>query len=241
MKNNLKIVHAVLTFLYMITGISCDSDNSTNDSKSSISMYGLYGEYRSWQGYVSLDICDGEATTDLFYTLNGKPLAGCTVGFVDSTSNTTVNGNDQHNGNYFANLTLHAGDFIHVLINYTYHSQRCQVPDAYCTITSPVSGATVTPPFEINWTVNPGNYPVTALMLEIGTLVSVEYREVLPMTATTFTVTTSKMKYSGEYYIRITPYIPIKFSAAKISQNSRILVYSIHDPGTINVTHLPQQ
>jgi len=246
MKKHREIIYSALMFFFITTIFSsCECGTlfgESGESGKGGKMLAVFGVMYGWSGHASLDLSDGQATTDLFYPLSGDPVVGATVIFGDSTMHSEVQGQDYFDGSYYAPLSLNAGDLVYVKVKKTnrssiYFSQSCNVPDSYCTITSPDSGATVSLPFEITWTVNKGNYPALAVMVEIayGNGVSIVYRQVLSIQETSVTIPKSLTMYDGLYTIKIIPYIQLNFPSEDIHMNSRVFVYSVHEPGRVEV------
>jgi len=245
MKKHREIIYAALMFFF-ITAIfsSCECRSlfgGSGGSDKGRKMLAVFGVLYGWSDQASLDLFEGQANTDLFYPVSGDPVVGATVIFGDSTIHSEVQGQDYLNGTYYAPLSFNAGDLVYVKLKrergVPYFSQSCMAPDSYCTIISPASGAVISAPFDIAWTVNPGSYPASAVLVEIarGNDVSIVYRKALPIQETSVAIPKSMTMSEGVFTIKIIPYIQLNFPSENIHMYSRVLVYSVHDPGKVEV------
>jgi hypothetical protein len=251
MKKYFRYIYALIAFCIL----SCLNTTGPDRSPDAPKKYAVYGEFRSWQGNASLQLnypgvtSAGATNPDLIFPISGTPLDGANVVFCDSTTHTEVHGTFAGSGTYAGYLSINPGDVVYVKVSNhgnpslsEYFSENCKVPDSFCTITSPVSGATVSSPFDITWIVNAENYTANAVMVEISSPgnTSVVYRKALSIADTSLMVNKSMMVsyFDGAYEIRIIPYIQLNFTnnpthpytEENFDYYSRVLVYSTHDP-----------
>lgn len=254
MKNNFRAIYLIIVILFVFILItSCEDTGGGGGGRNyTIEKTAIYAEYNSFQSYASLWIRDpGEVNNGVNNPISGKPLDGACVVFCDSTTHNEVVAINDSLGTYsWIPLFSNAGDIVYIKVamnqqsHYYYFSENRQVSDSFCTITSPARSDTIVsiyPPFDVTWTLTDGNYPASALMLEIINTTSgvVTYKTNLSLTQNTFSVNKYMVSGYGLYGIRITPYFELHFNDYNVHMYSRALIYSIHKPGWMTVNMQP--
>lgn len=79
-------------------------------------------------------------------------------------------------------------------------------PNSYVFVTSPLSGATVSVPFTVEWLVSAESYPASHVVLTVYTYTTSEALvTMVPLSTTSYTVTAADISGTGSYYVQVFP------------------------------------
>jgi hypothetical protein len=250
MKNYFRVILSMSLMLFAAALITSCTHGGLGTTGNITSLNtAIFGEYYGWQSRASLWVNDpGFTYNDVNYPITGTPFDGAKVVFCDSTARKEVVATSNGPGSYtWDPLVTNAGDIVYFKVgiykdhpNYYFTSENRPMSDSFCTITSPSSSeipVTLSPPFDVTWTLTMGNFPASALMFEIylGSSGILAYRKSLPLTQNTFTVNNIMVSSYGIYMFKITPYFELNFNSDYVYMYSRALVYSVRPPIPVNV------
>lgn len=232
-----RIKDIILVFtLISIAGFFLISCGMTHVS----SGYGVYGE----NSYPSYFITDGDVDySNPFNPMTGTDVTDATVVVSNETTgvSTTLawvpaSGNMKRGsyGGYQQELLHDAGERISVRIEAgddIVTGGPTVTPNSNVTLVAPAHNSFVTLPTTISWTVTSGTYPATHAFVTVQAIDgSVGYLTVVPISQTSFQLTSEHISTPGTYWVTVWPINRMDLTGAKEGSvsyvKSTILSYS---------------